>query len=92
MRPADGPPPVAVLPPAPVETHKSKGKSGRPPEHDWAADALRAYVAQHGLPPVRRRLVEVAEEWFVKNDGGKAPHQSDIRKRLVNPLYDGDER
>jgi hypothetical protein len=74
-----------VVAPAP----RRRNKGGRPADHDWpgAKKHLDDWVLKNGLPEVRTRLVELAEAWFKKFDGGAAPHAKDIMKKLVKPLY-----
>jgi hypothetical protein len=69
-------------------TIRPRRKGGRPPDHDWkgAKQHLSTWVKTNDLPPVKQRLIEVAQDWFKKIDGG-APNDRDIRRILVDPLY-----
>jgi hypothetical protein len=74
--------------PAREPTPRARRKGGRPRDHDWegAKNALADWTAANGRPDVKQRLIEVAQDWFKKIDGG-APNDRDIRRILVDPLY-----
>lgn len=69
----------------PRPTH---AKGGRPPEHDWPG-CLAAMIEEFRgkLPSIKMRATEAAEDWFIKNDGGKAPDRTSIRRQITDPLY-----
>jgi hypothetical protein len=68
---------------------KKQGLGGRPTEHDWdgARSFADEYVTKNGLPETRKRLIEVIGDWFVKNDGGVAPADRQIRENVTAKFY-----
>jgi hypothetical protein len=80
--------PIAAIPSVSSEPVK-KNKGGRPEEHDWdaARRAAEEFVTKNGLPAIQARMLEVVREWFVNNDGKKAPDDKMIRQKVVRPLY-----
>jgi hypothetical protein len=73
--------------PGPGAAQKRPG--GRPQLHDWkgAENHLRQYVEKNGKPLVKARLTESAQEWFVKNDGGRAPDRREIERKVDAWFY-----
>ena len=72
---------------------RPRRKGGRPVEHDWigAKQYLDDWLKTNDLPPVKKRMEELLRDWFKKNDGD-APDDRQISRKLIDPLYQVEER
>ena len=70
---------------------KAKRKTGRPAEHDWngAREFALRYFAEHPLPKIKARAIELVANWFTKHDGPKVPDEREIDRKVVAELYAG---
>ncbi|MFK5598328.1 hypothetical protein ACFZ8E_15250 [Methylobacterium sp. HMF5984] len=73
----------------PKSQAKSGNKGGRPEEHNWPGAFAYCgwWVAQHGLPNEKARLIELVVEWFEKQDGGAPKDEKEVRVR-TSRAYD----
>lgn len=67
-----------------VQSDRTRSRGGRPAEHNWEGAYLYCawYAGKYGLPPIKQRLVEVAIDWFQKNDGGAPKDLKEVGDRI----------
>ena len=62
-----------------------RGGPGVPPRYDWDGfyGALARRIHDHGIPPTQAELVREMLDWFGQRDGGEAPDESTVRRKIV---------
>jgi hypothetical protein len=65
-----------------------RGGPGVPPRYDWHEfygfyGALARRIHDHGIPPTQAELVREMLDWFGRRDGGEAPDESTVRRKIV---------